>query len=199
MKLNIKSIRTALVSELIEYDGKPIDLSSLGYSKSEIQKILFDTYNTTIYDDLNEDKPYEEVRKEFAKELYPILKKIDFHNVSFKHFNCTRFDFSGFTGIKLNPQSVFFKRLSFATCNGVRFVGSFKNSFIEGANFAGSKGARINPQKIYWKSLIDTKCDSVKFVGPFDGVKLLNADLSGAKFIKVDKPKVRTLRYKDTI
>ena len=160
----MKEIRETLVKKLMNYNGnKPINLSELGYSKADIQKILFDTYKAPILDDDNYPiKGKYEIRKEFSEILYPILKKIDYSNVSFNHFNCSCFDFSGFIGVKINPQKVFFKRLSSAKCSGIKFVGSFNNVKIGGTDFTGSKGAKINLKKVYSTDLSHTKFGSAK-------------------------------------
>ena len=143
MNLDIKLIREALVIALENYNGKPVNLSKLGYSKSDIQRILFDTYKIPIDDeDGHPIKNKYEIRKEFSRVLYPVLKKIDYSNVSFNHFNCCCFDFSGFIGVKINPQKIFFKRLASAECDGVRFVGSFKNVDITRTDFKGSIGKK---------------------------------------------------------
>lgn len=74
-----------------------------------------------------------------------ILQKIDFSNVPFDNFDARHIDFSNYSGVKLNPQTVFNKDLSNCTFKGVEFTGPFDGCKITGSDFSGSSGAKIDP------------------------------------------------------
>ena len=122
----------------------------------------------------------------FCKELLPVLEKINFSNVSFDNFYCSYVDFSKYKGIKINPQTVYKKCLSFSTLKGVTIVGSFDGVYIIGSNFKGTKGIKINPQTVYKKNLSFSTLEGVEFIGPFDNTHIDGADFTGSKgkFVK---------------
>ena len=121
--------------------------------------------------------------KEFQKILTPVLTKINYSNISFDNFSACKFDFSPYTGIKINPQTLAYKQLSDAKCKGVEFIGSFDGVWIKGADFTGSKGAKIDPQKINRRDLSGAICADVEFIGGH-GLKadFTNVDIIGTNF-----------------
>lgn len=211
MENKIKELRTHLIAELSNYNGKPVKLD---LSQEVLEEIIFNH---------NHDGS-----KEFA--ITEIISKIDFTNISFKNFKCN-IDFSNITGVTINPQEVFEKKLTnanlegvtldidtngfddvyiedtkfkgakttdgspitinpqtlryrqmrFCVFDGVVFIGEFCGTTISGSDFRGSIGAIINPQTILDKDLSYTKFGGVKFINNFNDVKINNSDFTGSK------------------
>ena len=117
---NIQKLREILIKELSENEiEKPI---LLPFDKELLQKLIFDggCFSDSI--------PVE------------LLFKIDFSNISFDDYDLTSSvnNFEGFTGIKINPQTIFEKDLSGAICTGVEFIGPFDGVLFDDAKFEGS-------------------------------------------------------------
>ena len=115
-----------------------------------------------------------------------LFRKIDFSNVSFDNVCICGFDFTGFIGVKIDPQTVYDKDFSFCVLSGVLFDGSFDGVNLSKTNFTGSRGARINPQTIPKKDLSKCKFSGVEFIGPFDGVKITGSNFTGSKGAKIN-------------
>ena len=186
----IKEIRKLIVDAASNIDissGKRLKLSDIDCSKELLDKIVFD-----YHDKLPNGDTYKDVFCEFFK----LKSKIDFDGVCFDGAIIVQRDFTGSKGIKINPQTIFFKSLLLTVCSGVEFIGSFDGADIIYANFTDSKGAKINPQTICGKKLCGTKCADVEFIGPFDGVDLCCTDFTGSKGAKIN-PRTVGLRYTD--
>lgn len=135
MKEKINLLRQKLEKELSEVsDGIHIKLD---YDTNILNLLLFDFQSTTT------NKQY----KRFVLPKY-ILNKIDFSNVSFDLFDCENYDFSNLYGIELNPQTIYDKNLTNTKLANVKFIGSFDDATITGADFTGSINAIINPIKL---------------------------------------------------
>ena len=135
--------------------------------------------------EVKEGKVYKEFA--IAKRL---LKKIDFSNVSFDNVCIRGLNFTGYMGVKINPQRVYNKDLRGCTFSGVEFVGSFDYTYMYDTNFAGSKGVRIDPQRVYKKDLRGCTFFGVKFIGPFDGAKISRANFTGSKGALISPQKI---------
>ena len=129
------------------------------------------------------------VYKEFAipKRL---LKKIDFSNVSFDNVCIRGLNFTGYIGVKIDPQKVYKQDLRGCTFSGVEFVDSFDYTYMYDTNFAGSKGVKIDPQRVYNKDLRGCTFFGVKFIGPFDGAKISRANFTGSKGALISPQKI---------
>ena len=152
--ISIERYRQILIEELENQDCIPV---LLPFDKKFLDKLLFNH----VYR-----------RKKFCETLINILPKIDLSNVDFYYFEANDFDFSPYTGIKLDPHSIYNKDLSNSKCKGVNFIGfagylpvKFDDVDVSGTDFTGSKGAKINPQTIANKSLENTNCCDVEFIG----------------------------------
>ncbi len=129
------------------------------------------------------------VYKEFAipKRL---LKKIDYSNISFDNVCIRGLNFTGYMGVKIDPQKVYKQDLRGCTFSGVEFDGSFDYTYMYDTNFAGSKGVRIDPQRVYKKDLRGCTFFGVKFIGPFDGAKISRANFTGSKGALISPQKI---------
>lgn len=112
--------------------------------------------------------------------LCSVYHKIDFSNVDFSGIRVSHTIFDGMIGVKINPQTVYEKDLSYGVYEGVEFIGPFDNVNVEGASFRGSINAIINPQKVYRKNMNDTDCCDATIIGSFDGVSCDNINLEGS-------------------
>ena len=115
----INSIRMGFKEELEKIEGEP---KRLKLSDEVAREILFDTDEIGM--------------KKFA---FPIelMKKIDFTGISFDDFFAYGFDFTGFTGISIDPQKVFNRDLSYANLNGVTIINTFDDVLLEGTEYEG--------------------------------------------------------------
>ena len=181
MKYNITRLRKILIEELKDYPGEPI---LLPFDSGLLGRILFEDF-------LSE--------KRFKGAISEILTKINYSNVSFRNFRANGFDFSPYTGIKIDPQEIYEKNLTDAICSGVEFIGNFDNVKITGTNFKGSRGAKINPQTIDKKDLTDAICSGVEFIGSFDRVLVEGADFTGSKGVKINPETISSYSLKNTI
>ena len=157
---NIDKLRKILVEELSIYEGDP-DLLTLD---KKLLKILFFDEN------------------EFSNDIKSIIEKIDFSNIPFDGYNCHSKDFSNLTGVKINPQTITDKNLSYSEYADVTFKGSFNGANVVCADFTGSTGAIIDPQEVKNKNLSCTKCCDVEFTNDFDGVKIDHAKFEGSNY-----------------
>ncbi len=188
MKISISRLRQILVEELEKYPGEPIKLP---FEEIFLYALLFEK---DIYEG-----------NKFAESLNSILTKINYSNVNFCGFDARRFDFSSYTGIKINPQTIYKKLLNESICAGVEFIGPFDGVRVRGTNFKGSKGAKINPQTIDDKNLSNAICADVEFIGPFDGVNVTGTDFTGSNYEEAIKEenefreKIKLLIYSNNI
>ena len=141
MEEKIKLLRERLIKELSDVEeGIHVELE---YDPVILQVLLFedaDTKGLSMKSTSSHGNKFALPRE--------LLTKIDFSNVIFDNFKADYFDFTGLYNVRLDPQILYGKSLVGATLNGVRFVGSFCNTYIRKANFKGSIGARINPSKL---------------------------------------------------
>ena len=185
-----KTLRRILIEELKDYKGEPIKLP---YEEQFLRNILFDDDNY--------------LGAEFAPELEEVLTKINYSDINFYNFKAVDFDFSPYTGIRLDPKIIWKKDLSNSICKGVEFIGTFYDVIITGTDFTGSKGAKINPQCVHNKNLSNAVCCDVEFVG-FNNLKpdfshtiISGADFTGSNYeLAIDeekefREKVRSVIY----
>lgn len=184
---DIRKLIVDAVRSIDDASGKRFKLSKLDCSKELLDRIVFD-YRAKF--------PNGDTYKDVFYEFFKLKSKIDFDGVSFDGAIIAQRDFTGSKGIKINPQTIFFKSLLLTVCSGVEFIGPFDGADIIYANFTDSKGAKINPQTICGKKLCGTKCADVEFIGPFDGVDLCCTDFTGSKGAKIN-PRTVGLRYTD--
>lgn len=164
-------IREEIRKTLDYYNGKPIKFN---LDKEILSELLFeDAYK----------------KKTFAFEREHLMK-IDFSNVPFDGVNIENFDFTGLTGVKINPQTVLNKRLYGCKFEGVEFIGGFDGCVIGHSDFTKSKGAVINPQTIKDKSFVKTTLNCVTFSGSFDDCYIIGANFTGSKGALIDPTKV---------
>ena len=129
-------IREGLKQELENYEGEAKRLNV----RSEVsEKILFDIDEFGI--------------KTFA---FPVelMKKINFDGISFDNFLAIGFDFTGFTGVSIDPQKVFDKNLSYANLNGVTIINTFDDVKLDGVQ---SEGMIYKTWEIRAKKLAKTR------------------------------------------
>ena len=119
-----------------------------------------------------------------------LLKKIDYSNISFDNVCIRGLNFTGYMGVKIDPQKVYKQDLRGCTFSGVEFDGSFDYTYMYDTNFAGSKGVRIDPQRVYKKDLRGCTFFGVKFIGPFDGAKISRANFTGSKGALISPQKI---------
>ena len=170
----IKDIRKLIVDAASNIDsssGKRLKLSDINCSKELLDKIIFDKRG--FY-------------KEIFDELGKLMSKIDFDGVSFDRALIHGRDFTGSKGVKINPQTIYGKKLNRTKFTGVKFIGPFDYAEISGANFTGSKGAKINPQTIWFGDLSNTVCSGVKFIGPFHDARISGANFTGSKGAEIN-------------
>lgn len=176
----IEVIRKLIVDAVRNIDdasGKRFKFSNLDCSKELLDRIVFD-YRAKF--------PNGDTYKDIFYEFFKLKSKIDFDGVSFDGAIVAQRDFTGSKGIKINPQTIFFKSLLLTVCSGVEFIGPFDGVNLCCTDFTGSKGAKINPQTIYDKNLLRTVCTDVEFTGSFDNVRMNDETLlegSNARYI----------------
>ena len=116
------------MEELEKYPGKPIQLP---FEEIFLSALLFER---EIYEG-----------NKFAESLNNILTKINYSNVNFCRFNASRFDFSSYTGIKINPQTIYKRLLNESICAGVEFIGPFDGVNTKDTYFDNS----INENEVF--------------------------------------------------
>lgn len=191
---NINIIRDWLVKALAKYEGKPILFDD--FPKGLLEKVLF----TKVYFNLCEYS-YEGLRF-FVSDK--IAKKIDMSNVSFDNFICERFDFSGYTGVKIDPNRVAHNRKdTIFRCtrfNGVTFTKPFVNCTFSYTDFSDSKGAIINPEKN--RFLGANIFNGVTFTKPFGDKEdnkyqqnIMHSDFTGSKNAIIKTSSIKDLEF----
>ena len=175
---DIKEIRKIFIEELINYEGKPILFDKI--SRHVLDKIIFD-YHTEG----------NEVYKTISKEILDIASKIDFLNVSFDNADVQSMDFENFHNVRINPQTVYKKDLSYGYFKNVRFIGRFDNVDIECATFENNKGLYINPETIKDKNMSGASLNSAVITGGFKGVDITHVDFAGSTSAIIDVSKIK--------
>lgn len=163
----IEEIRNILVEELEKYEGEPI---LLPLEPKLLNEIIFEDY-------------YGDGFKRFYYKFksFNLLKKIDFSNIPFTNVILRECDLTNLKNVRIDPQIVYNKDLSYQSYNGVEFIGTFDNAICSNANFTGSVGTVINPQTIKDKKLSHSILKDATFNGGFDGVDIINSDFTGSK------------------
>lgn len=167
-------LRKEIFDKLRTYEGKPILLEF----PEEILKQLFFEYD-------EKKEAFHFISEYFmSSEIRNLMKKIDFSNISFDNFRFIKtlgMDFSGFTGVKINPQTIYDRDLSQSILTDVEFTGPFDGCAIDNCNFRGSRGAVINPQTILNKNLSNCTLASTTIRGDFDNVAISGTNFEGTK------------------
>ena len=177
MEEKIRLLREKVIQELSSLeDGIHIKLD---YDPLIIESLLFYKENRTC--------------KKFLTDFsIEILKKIDFSSVDFTGFYARGYDFSKLYGVRLNPQKVYEKDLSFGIFKGVFFTDSLDGcnlcgiDFTEGiTDFTGSINAKLDPNSLGFKGIFLSNCkfSNVIFTKPFLGYSvfcLRNIDFTGS-------------------
>lgn len=106
-------------------------------------------------------------------------------------------------GVKINPREVRYKIFRDVICNGIQFIGSFKNVDIRGADFTGSVGVVIDlDDRDYYSpniNLRNTKLSGVTLKGSFEDIDIKGADFTGSIGAKIDPQKVYRKDLANTI
>ena len=170
----LNELRKKLKEYLINYEG----IEKIKIDEKVLEKVIFK------YEEDEHEKKY----KTFAFDE-KLIQKLDLSNISFDDFKAENFDFNGFYGVCINPQTIYEKNLYNTVCNGVKFNGSFDDCVIVQANFTGSIGAIIDPQTIYKKDLNGTICNGVSFIGPFDDCDIVRTNFTGSIGAKINPKK----------
>ena len=176
---SIESLRKKLIQKLKEYDYD--EAINLEIDKKVMREIL-----------LNEED------NSFAIP-FDLVKKLDLSNFSFNGVNVRFLNFKGSTGVKINPQKVDNKDLSYCVLEGAEIKGSFDDTIIYYTNFKGTKGIKINPQKIRGKNLAGCVLTDTTLTGSFDGVNIRGTEFNGSKgaIIDIDKIYKKNIKYTD--
>lgn len=197
MEEKILKIREEIINKLNKVeDGMHIKLN---YEPRINEAILFKTGdNECIMDQFGNRK---QCAKYFALPKN-LLTKINFSNIDFSNFNAVGFDFNGLYNVKLNPQTIWEKKLMGAKLNGVEFIGPFDDVTLNQrdsgyiTDFTGSTGAIIDVSKIhklYGEYVFFNNCifKGVTFTYPFKhlgytkihGYKMpINLEITGSDF-----------------
>ncbi len=206
MDNNINELRESLKERLEEYykDKSKHEHLKLDIPINILEDVIFDywdygnSYNlfgeqvdiekiTNYYTNSSGRKYYSKVFTE-SLDFNKIIKYLDLTDVNFDGFdlvyykkNFRRLDFTGSKGIKINPQTIHGKNLSYCHFSDVEFTGPFDECKIKDVDFTGSKGAKINPQTIPEKDLCDCSFSDAELIGPFDGCNIRYVDFTGSK------------------
>ena len=157
--------------------------SNMGYSINEIlnkdgiEKLLFNTCETCSNIKCVEIDIFNYLRS----------KQCDMSEISFDNVMIKGLDFTGFTGVKIDP---FRKNLTMCTFNGVEFIGPFYGARIDTTDFTGSKGAIIDVSKLSEKSIVNSKMSDVTFIGSFENADLFEANFKGSVGAKINPKKL---------
>lgn len=159
-----KKLINDIMSVVDEYQGE----AKLKIGKDILEKMIF-IYTSVI----------GEKYKTFSVPKN-ILEKIDLSEVSFDDFDVYNVDFSGLTGVKINPQKVAYKSLCGSKLNGVEITGTLDGCHVVNTDFTGVKGFnKIDPQKCYGKSLYGAKLNGLEITGSLNGIYVVGTDFTG--------------------
>ncbi len=154
----ILEIQKQLLLRLQSYEEeKPLKLE---FSLEEFRTILFDVADPSLLilpDDL--------------------ASKIDFTGFDWALKDVSNRDFSKYVGVKIDPQTVYLKKLTNSNFAGVIFKGSFEYCHVNKSKFKGSINTVINPQKILYKNLTNCDFEDVIFTDNFS-----MCDIQGSSF-----------------
>lgn len=152
---------------------------NMGYSINEIltkegiEKLLFIENKKNPFNDGIEIDIFNYLRS----------KRCNMSEICFDNADIFGLDFTGFTGVKINPS---YKDLTMCTFAGVEFTGPFDKSVINTTDFTGSKGAIIDVSNLVDNSIVNSKMSDVTFVGTFDNADLYGADFTGSIGAKIN-------------
>lgn len=117
---------------------------------------------------------------------FELIKKLDLTDISFDGVNVSGLDFTGSKGVKINPQTIWEKKLGGTKLNNVEIVGSFDDVIIINTDFTGCIGAKIDPQTVWKKVLAGTILNGCEIDGSFEGVCVQKTDFTGSTGAKID-------------
>lgn len=158
----LNEARKVLVEQLSKYEGKPILLDM----PSRILKDL-------IFD-------YDEKDNKYVFAIPDdLLMNINFSNISFDNVDVSEHYFGGFTGLHINPQTVYHKQLHHSWFENVIFTGPFDDVEINDVHFiANNTNVEIDPQTVRNKDLSYCSFHGVKFTSHFSDVNIEGANFS---------------------
>ena len=162
-KLDDEIIKGYTINELLSYE--------------DIDKILFYCRSTS--------KRYRYVEKQVFE--YLKSRNCDMSGVSFDNVEIAGLDFTGLTGVKINPAG---RDLDNCKFKGVIFTGSFKDSSVRHVDFTDSKNAIMNVREIECRSIAYSKMANVKFVGSFDYADIAYTDFTGSEGARINPNKL---------
>ncbi len=172
-------IREELVKILEHYNSKEHLLYDIDY---EIyRKILLNKEDNSFAIDFN------------------LVKKLDLSNFSFDNVNIRFLNFKGSKGVKINPQKVYNKDLSYCILEGAEVEGSFDDALIYYTNFKGTNGIEINPQKVRGKNLAGAVLTDTTITGSFDGTYIRGTEFTGSKGAIIDIGKIYLNNIEHTV
>lgn len=155
--------------KVLEKQEKPVKLE--GFTTEELDEILFD------YEE------EERIKKRFA--LPPeVLRKIDMSNVSFDNFCAYHVNFSGMTGVRIDPNKLYKKSCWGTVFEGVTFLNKFTAGHIEECNFTGSHNAVIGGNSIIGNDItlgVRNVFKDVTFGSPIMKGNIVGSDFTGSK------------------
>ncbi len=163
-KVIVENVRKELISAI---EGVENIVKLDNFTTDELNEILFDylCFSRNIRG------------KEFALPV-EILRKLDMSNVSFDDFNANKVDFSGMTGVRIDPNKLCGTNIRECNFSGVTFLDKFSMGHIDDCNFTGSKNAII----------LDTidlgrrnNFGDVTFEGTITNGDIVGSDFSGSK------------------
>lgn len=146
----IKRLREMFVNELEQYDG--VEPIKFDIEPNLLQSIIFKQITVP-----NNMPILPKKKKKVFALPDKCLEKIDFDNVSFDGFDSCEVDYSKLHNVKINPQKIYNKNLSFCDFASVQFKGSFNDTVIKGSSFKKSKGAVIDLTKLRKNGYISLK------------------------------------------
>ncbi len=162
-KEKLYSLRQEFQTMLEEYEGT----EKIKLNKDTLELLLF-----------NNESIYGQKYKYFLR--FNDLNKLDLSELSFDNVDVCRVDFTDLN-VKINPQTVFLKNLSYMKAKSVIFTGSFDGALICNVDFTGSKNALIDPQTISAKNLSFATLKDAQINGNFDNTIIRGASFAGAK------------------
>ena len=130
---------------------------------------------------------------------FNLLKKLDFSNFSFDDVNIRFLDFRGTKGVKIDPQKIYNKDMSYCILEGAEIKGSMDDVLIYYTNFSNTKGININPQTVKAKNLGGCILKDTTITGSFDDVFIRGCNFTGSVGAIVDINKVYQHNIKYTI
>ena len=182
----IENLRHYLIDHLNKYTGKK--KIKINIDPKILEKVIFE---------------YEKNKKSTYKIFalpHNLIKELDLSDISFDDFKVNNFDFEGFYGVKLNPQTVYKRDFAYSVLKGVEITGPFDNCCVHATDFTESKGAKLNPQKVHKRDLDYSTLKGVEITGPLDNCSIYATDFTGSigatmnynQFIKYEKCSILT-------